>query len=252
MHAKNFILILLGFSLHSCIFSPLKSPKDIIHFQNTPVYELAVAVNDDDVEKIERIVKNQDIDIDYENKVWKMSVLEVAVVNKKYKAIDCLMKFGADPFLKEKRQTAFSLAAEIGDLKSLDIMFKYINVDSMPADVAGFSLYDAQNHEDAFNLLVEHNLQKKDTVGTSIYEAVYVMEYKYALKMLKLGVVFDDSVGIRYADELPGNTHLTISELLRTKGGINLDSTPKFIVDWRRKDLIDYLKEERGIDIYNK
>lgn len=237
--------ILLIVAITGCSFSPLKSARNVECFRNTPVYDLALAVQKEDTIEIEQILNNRDIDINYENKVWNQSVLEFAVLTDKQISVVYLLKKGADPFLNSKRETAISLAAETNNYKCIKTILNNSNIDSIPIKVVDFVLFDAYNNSDElFNLLIENNVHLKDTIGASIYSSVYFMDYDYALELLKCGVVFNDSVAYDCPYLLNGEAPQTISYLLLNKKGYNFNSTPEFIVERKRDNLIDYLDKK--------
>lgn len=244
MFTRVFITIFILLPLCSCWNSPLKSPKSTECFKNTPVYELALAVSNEDTVEMRRILADS-IDLDYQNRIWEMSVLDMAVLTKKNVSVEFLMKNGANPFLNKKRQTAFSLAAQTDNIDCLETIIKYGDIDTIPVEIVRFSLHDAYfDGDETFDFLTKKGIQYRDTAGTILYNAVYFMNYDYTLELLKCGVVFNDSVAYGYPDLLNGEVPQTISYLLLNKKGFNFDSTPEFILDRRRNKLIEYLRKE--------
>lgn len=73
---------------------------DFNNFKNTPVYDLAKAVESDDTVEISKILQNNKENIDFTDQTFGFSLLTLAVINNKNKSIRCLLNFGADPNLK--------------------------------------------------------------------------------------------------------------------------------------------------------
>lgn len=73
---------------------------DFNNFKNTPVYNLAKAVESDDTVDISKILHNNKENIDFADPTFGLSLLTLAVINNKNKSIRCLLSFGADPNLK--------------------------------------------------------------------------------------------------------------------------------------------------------
>lgn len=243
---KVILYVLLLLVCYGCSEGSLQSAKHVENFKGTPVYELAAAVSKEDTLLISEILKEQNIDIDFENKIWDMSVLEMAVLLKKNISVDFLLKNGANPFLKTKRATAFSLAAQTDNLESISLISEHCNIDSIPIKIIRYSLHDAYfDGNKSFDYLTKIGIQYKDTLGTSLYNSVYFMNYEYTLELLKKGVIFNDSVAYICPDLLNGETPQTISYLLLNKKGYNFNSTPEFIVDRQRDKLIEYLYKEK-------
>ena len=67
------------------------------NFKNTPVWQLAQAVSDNDVEKIREFAALNKNQINLEEPIWKQTLLTLAIVNKKKEAFLELLKVGANP-----------------------------------------------------------------------------------------------------------------------------------------------------------
>lgn len=70
-------------------------------FKDTPVYELAMAAQKNDVKKIEELVKSKKFDPDYKEKEFGTTVLMAAIYHGKYKAVEALLKNGANPNIRD-------------------------------------------------------------------------------------------------------------------------------------------------------
>ena len=69
-------------------------------FKNTPVYDLAKAVESDDTVEISKILQDNKENIDFTDPTFGLSLLTLAATNNKNKSIRCLLIFGADPNLR--------------------------------------------------------------------------------------------------------------------------------------------------------
>ena len=75
--------------------------KDIRLFRNTPVWKLAKAVDDEDLEKINHLVKNKGVPIDFQEPRFGQSLLIWATSCGREKSVEALLKLGADPNLQD-------------------------------------------------------------------------------------------------------------------------------------------------------
>ena len=75
--------------------------KDIRLFRNTPVWKLAKAVDKEDVEKINYLVKNKNVPIDFQEARFGQTLLIWATYCGREKSVEALLKLGADPNLQD-------------------------------------------------------------------------------------------------------------------------------------------------------
>jgi uncharacterized protein len=66
-------------------------------FQGTPVWNLAKAVQDEDTDKIKKIVNEEKVNIDYQEAKFGETLLMVTMRNKQYNSCKTLLELGADP-----------------------------------------------------------------------------------------------------------------------------------------------------------
>jgi hypothetical protein len=66
-------------------------------FQETPVWDLAKAVWDEDVDRIKQIVKRDSIDIDFQESKFGNTLLMLTVSNQQSESCKALLELGADP-----------------------------------------------------------------------------------------------------------------------------------------------------------
>lgn len=55
-------------------------------FKNTPVWELAQAVQNDNIKKIKEIVSKQDINLDYQEPRFGSTLLMLSIMNEQFKS----------------------------------------------------------------------------------------------------------------------------------------------------------------------
>lgn len=67
------------------------------NFQNTPIWALAKAVKENDVESIRKFAKQEKINIDYKEPKYNQTLLALAIVNQKKEAFVELLKADANP-----------------------------------------------------------------------------------------------------------------------------------------------------------
>ncbi len=72
-------------------------------FENTPVHDLAKACDFNDLEAINDFMRDKLYDADYGEEKFGQTVLMVAVMNNKHKVIETLLKNGANPNKRDKR-----------------------------------------------------------------------------------------------------------------------------------------------------
>ena len=85
------------FSLSGCSFYTDEYITNIGIYQDTPVWELAKAVNVNNTRKIKRILKNQPDLVDYQDPKFGATLLIWAVGTEHYNAAKTLLECGADP-----------------------------------------------------------------------------------------------------------------------------------------------------------
>lgn len=97
----KYLMILLTFSIISCRDIPVDKGDllgdDYRLFQGTPAWDLAKAVEDQDVNEIKRQVQVKNIPVDYREERWKQTLLMLAVRTNKIKSVETLLELGADP-----------------------------------------------------------------------------------------------------------------------------------------------------------
>lgn len=97
MSSRFLILLCSIVFLHSCNNIFYLPGFDFSLFSKTPVRELAIAVEKEDVEKILEILNDQSISIDYQEPKFGHTLLMLAVANNKVKSTEILLENGANP-----------------------------------------------------------------------------------------------------------------------------------------------------------
>lgn len=100
-------------------------------FKNTPVWKLAKAVEDDDEEKINELLRGSSTKVDYQESEYGNTLLMLAVANGKKKSVEALLKNGANPNLvsKMEKNNSVIIACEYHqdncDTSILHLLYKY-------------------------------------------------------------------------------------------------------------------------------
>jgi len=96
-----FLSIVVLFISYSCLSNYLPG-FDFKLFNDSPVEELASAVKNENVDKINEILKDSSINVDFQESKYGHTLLMLAVANNKTKSVEALLKNGANPNLKSK------------------------------------------------------------------------------------------------------------------------------------------------------
>jgi hypothetical protein len=71
--------------------------RDIEIFKKSSVWELAKSISNDDINKVEEILRESHIDINYKDPIYGFTLLMWSVKMNKYNIVEILLKYGADP-----------------------------------------------------------------------------------------------------------------------------------------------------------
>lgn len=96
-------------------------------FQNTPSWELAKAVEDENFSKIKEEITQKKINIDYQEPKFGNTLLMLAINNSQYNVVKTLLDLGANPNLADsyRGESAVICAANNDDPKYLELLLKY-------------------------------------------------------------------------------------------------------------------------------
>jgi uncharacterized protein len=135
---KNILFVYLLFLISGCIErSPNQGTGNLLGsdyrlFQNTPAWGLAKAVRDQDVNKIEKIVREEKVDIDYQEPKFGKTLLMLTILNEQYNSCRTLLELGADPNKHDHYDGSSAIIEAAGingtnddNTKFLKILLKY-------------------------------------------------------------------------------------------------------------------------------
>jgi ankyrin repeat protein len=94
---KVILFILLFIHLQSCINMDRGNSIHSVAIYSNQYFELAKAMNDQDLKKIDEIVKTSHLNLNFADSINKLSLLNWCVINDKPRSFKKLLKLGADP-----------------------------------------------------------------------------------------------------------------------------------------------------------
>lgn len=103
-------------------------PKKSFHFSpyERSIISLWAALRTDNTEAIEQIIEENNLDINFQNNLSKITMLHEAVIHGSYGAVALLLSLGANPFVATSSgKDAFILADEKGLTKIIDLLALY-------------------------------------------------------------------------------------------------------------------------------
>jgi len=130
---KLIIFLLILFFFGSCNNRETKIEKeellgnDYRLFQNTAAWELAKAVQDEDIPKIKEEIIQKKININFQEPRFGSTLLMLAIRNSQYQITKTLLEIGADPNISDsyRGESAVISAANNNDPKYLELILKY-------------------------------------------------------------------------------------------------------------------------------
>lgn len=131
MGNKLFIIFFGIIFIQSCNTNKYLPAFDYKLFNNSPVQELAKAVEQENTEKINDILKDKTINVDYQEPKYGHTLLMLSVANNKIKSIHTLLSNNANPNLtsNNNQDNSVSIAVEnypeICDTTILTQLFEY-------------------------------------------------------------------------------------------------------------------------------
>jgi len=123
----RFILLLMLLTSCNPTAQDQFTGRDVKLFKDTPVWEVALAIRDNDTSKLKQLLKGQpDSLLNYQEKRYGQSLLNWSVYRDNYDAAKVLAELGADPNLKAYDSTsAFINAADKHDASWLRLLLKH-------------------------------------------------------------------------------------------------------------------------------
>lgn len=131
---RNILLLFQIFLFLSCREIDVEKNKlrgdDYRLFQGTPVWQLAKAVQDSDVDRIKKLVTKEKLNIDFQESVYGKTLLMVAIANENYKSFKALLEAGANPNIHDSYDgtSAIIMAADLEEpdnIKFLKLLLQY-------------------------------------------------------------------------------------------------------------------------------
>ncbi len=130
---KTLSILIIFFSLTGCynrdriVEKDKLLGKDYRLFQNTPVWDLAKATEDQDVFSIQNLVLEKKYPVNYPEPKFGNTLLMLAIENSDYKSVKALLDVGADPNVADnyRGSTPMHDAAKKKDPKYLKLLLEY-------------------------------------------------------------------------------------------------------------------------------
>jgi ankyrin repeat protein len=118
------IIIIYSLLFISCSSNILNSSElpgfNFDNFKDTPLEKLALAVRSENLSKIESIVKNDSVNIDFAEKKYNNTILLCAVVNNKLDATEKLLQLGANINYQTKDEDSINAIVACCEYNSKD------------------------------------------------------------------------------------------------------------------------------------
>lgn len=237
--------------------------KDYRLFQDTPSWELAKAVDDEDLELIDKLVTERKIAVDYPEPRFGNTLLMQAIQNNDYKSVKALLALGADPNVGDHDwgSTAMHDAAENPNPKYLKLLLEYHGdpnvVETKPItpgdSVRGTPLHRAifrsrNGNIDNIKLLVEsgadvnfRNYSDTTLIDTPLSDALGYEKFAAALYLLEQGARYDGVI----SKNVKGDSLYILSVLRRHVIDMNSKEykQKQAVIDFLKTKGLDYDKE---------
>jgi ankyrin repeat protein len=97
-------------------------------FQQTPLWDLAKAVEDENILEIRRIVKESKINIDYQEKKFGNTLLMLTVTNQQFESCQALLDLGANPNLYDNYDGSSAIIDATAINETIDDNTKFLKL----------------------------------------------------------------------------------------------------------------------------
>lgn len=238
--------------------------KDYRLFQDTPVWDLAKAVEDENVSVINQLVTEKRLPIDYQESKFGNTLLMLSIKNSNYESVKALLSLGADPNLPNNYRgtTPMHDAAKNRDPKYLKLLIEYKGdpniienkqlitedeeVRETPLNVA--ISYASGNNLEKVKLLVEagadfnfYNKSYTYIPHLPLSDAISHYQFDIALYLLEHGALYD---GIMYKT-VQGDSVYILGALRRKIVDMNTDEykQKRKVISFLKANGLDYEKE---------
>lgn len=267
----HYLIFAFLFQMTSCTSRDQKVDKnkllgnDYRLFQDTPAWDLAKAVEDENTELIKKIIKEGEVDVNYQEPRFGQPLIMLAVINEQYASCKVLLELGANPNLHDKNDGSNAMieAAQIDNsnvdkMKFLGLLLKFKgdpnSVEVGPRRVGNTTrnsvLIAAVNADEIYSslpivkLLVKAgaNINYENEFGqTALNEAILLEIYDVALFLLQNGADYNQVIIDRSQFSKDGKK-VYLVEILR-------EFTPKIGSEkhLKKRAIIQFLKQ-KGID----
>lgn len=108
----KYLILMILISNFSCVSQENLTGRDVRIYNDTPVWEAALAIRDNDTAKLKKLLTGQpDSMLNYREKCYGQSLLNWAVFRDNYNSAEILAELGADPNLKDYDSTSAMIHA---------------------------------------------------------------------------------------------------------------------------------------------
>jgi ankyrin repeat protein len=226
-------------------------------FQNTPAWELAKAVWDNDTDKIEEEVKKNPKIINYQDSEFGMSLLHMSLYNGQFKSFKELLRLGANPNISDSMHCTSPIIQACEDfddkIKYVKELIKYkadVNYvecsegkEEQKTNRTPLITASSYGHLKIVKLLVDNgayiNYDNNRQAGSALGAAVLSEKYDIALYLLERGADCNKVLYKRYnADN--SETPIYMRDIISKGGEIRASKEYNKIVEiLKKKGCID-------------
>lgn len=234
-------------------------------FQNTPAWELAKAVEDENEDKINELIKRDSKLLDYQEPIFGSTLLMLTIKNQHYKPFEVLLKNKASTKIHDTYEGSSALieacSSKYYDVKFAKLLLEYgANVNDVQVDIDNegktrtpLILASKTGKIDLVELLVKKgadlNYQNKSK-QSALSEAVFQSEYNVVMYLLMNGADYkrpifyrpDYSIPVEKQDPNDKGKPMYLVDVLR-EAFLDLDTEE---YEYKMK-IVDFLKS-KGID----
>lgn len=267
----HYLIFAFLFQMTSCTSRDQKVDKnkllgnDYRLFQDTPAWNLAKAVEDENTELIKKIIKEGKVDVNYQEPRFGQPLIMLAVINEQYASCKVLLELGANPNLHDKNDGSNAMieAAQIDNsnvdkMKFMGLLLKFkgdpnsveVGTRRVGNTTRNSVLIAAVNADESYSslpivkLLVKAgaNINYENEFGqTALNEAILLEIYDVALFLLQNGADYNQVIIDRSQFSKDGKK-VYLVEILR-------EFTPKIGSEkhLKKRAIIQFLKQ-KGID----
>jgi ankyrin repeat protein len=247
------VIICLTFFLASCGNDKLVG-YDVRIYKNTPVWDIAKAIQNDDTSQIKELLRGKpDSILNYKEKYFGQSLLNWAVFARHYPSVIALSELGANPNIQSNDGTsAFIQAADVYETSDyLKLLLKHGGDINAVAQTKG--IQDLKTP-----LIAAVNSRRLENVKI-LLDAGANIDYSYTYGYLCITALYkasinDDIQAVHYliidkkADFKKGFMIANDGDTMHVVDNLRYMAFPLESIDYKMKmEVVEYLKE-RGVD----